>query len=69
MKRYNHKVALVLPFPKCGLPFVCVKNPRRYERVSSKLENFRFIKEKLKLTKTLYISGNFQRTKKADHIL
>ena len=39
----NHKITLVLPFQKCGLPFLCFQYCPRYEEFRSDFDNFAFI--------------------------
>ena len=39
----NHKILLVLPFLKCGLPFLCFQYFPRYEEFRSDLKNFKIL--------------------------
>ena len=64
----NHIIARVLPFPKCGLPFLCFHDYRRCEWFCSEWDIIIII-TKWNLNLVLNISGIFESKQMADHIL
>ena len=64
-----HIILIALAFPKNGLRFLCFQYYRRYKEFGSDLN---FVKQKQNcrnLNEILYMSGNIESTKNADHIL
>ena len=64
-----HIILLALAFPKSGLRFLCFQYYLRYKEFGSDFNFDKWKQNCRNLNEILYMSGNIESTKKADHIL